>query len=68
MSNDTLGLVPPEIDWLRVHMHKDDAARDLVTWYRMVCDCPGDPGARMVFAEKLKTWRAAPDYPFCRAA
>jgi hypothetical protein len=51
-----LGLTDEEIEWLRNHRHRA-ISRSLIRLYRMVLDCPADPGARSLFAVTLDEWR-----------
>lgn len=55
-ARDTLGLTDDEIQWLRTYSWSP-AASTLITLYRMVERCPGDPGARALFEISLKSWR-----------
>lgn len=51
-----LGLTDQEIEWLRNHRHRS-ISRSLIRLYRMVIDCPTDPGARGIFKATLEDWR-----------
>lgn len=52
-----LGLTQAEVDWLTKYRRDIPVARNLVNLYKMVRDCPGDPGARAFFQCALDDWR-----------